>query len=68
MVLILAMRPVIVRIRMAAFCSVIALRRTALGMSLLGNVFGLIVMIPSMMRHGGRRIIGRKWNIYMFLS
>jgi hypothetical protein len=47
---------------------VVALRRTALGMSLLGNMFGLIVMTLSMMRHGGRRIIGREWNVYMFLS
>jgi hypothetical protein len=45
-----------------------ALRCTALGMSLLGNVFGLIVLTLSMMRHGGRRIIGREWNVYMFLS
>jgi hypothetical protein len=39
-----------------------------LGMSVLGNVRGLIVMILSVMRHGGRRIIGRKWNVYMLLS
>jgi len=58
----------IVGIRMMAFCSVVALRRPALGMSLLGNVFGLIVLTLSMMRHGGRRIIGREWNVYMFLS
>jgi hypothetical protein len=37
-------------------------------MSLLGNMFGLIVMTLSMMRHRGRRIIGREWNVYMFLS
>ena len=37
-------------------------------MSVLGNVRGLIVMILSVMRHGGRRIIGRKWNVYMLLN
>ena len=68
MVLISAMAPVIVRIRVRAFCSVVALRRTVLGMSLWGKVRGLIVMIFSVMRHGGRRIIGRKWNVYMLLS
>jgi hypothetical protein len=68
MVLISAMTPVIVRIRVRVFCSVVALRRTVLGMSLWGNVRGLIVMILSVMRHGGRRIIGRKWNVYMLLS
>ena len=68
MVLISAMAPVIVRIPVRVFCSVVALRRTVLGMSVLGNVRGLIVMIFSVMRHGGRRIIGRKWNVYMLLS
>jgi hypothetical protein len=68
MVLISAMAPVIVRIPVQAFCSVVALRRTVLGMSVLGSVRGLIVMILSVMRHGGRRIIGRKWNVYMLLS
>ena len=68
MVLISAMAPVIVRIPVRAFCSVVALRRTVLGMSVLGNVRGLIVMILSVMRHGGRRIIGRKWNVYMLLN
>jgi hypothetical protein len=68
MVLIPAMGPVIVRIRVRAFRSVVALRRTVLGMGLLGNVLGLIAMILSVMRHGGRRIIGRKWNVYMLLS
>jgi hypothetical protein len=68
MVPISAMGSGIMRIRTVAFCSVVALRRTALGMSLLGNMFGLIVMTLSMMRHGGRRIIGREWNVYMFLS
>ena len=68
MVLISAMALVIVRIRVRAFCSVVALRRAVLGMSLWGNVRGLIVMILSVMRHGGRRIIGRKWNVYMLLS
>jgi hypothetical protein len=37
-------------------------------MGLLGNVLGLIAMILSVMRHGGRRIIGRKGNVYMLLS
>ena len=68
MVLISAMAAVIVRIRVRAFRSVVAWRRTVLCMSLLGNVRGLIVMILSVMRHGGRRIIGRKWNVYMLLS
>jgi hypothetical protein len=68
MVLIPAMGPVIVRIRVGAFRSVAAWRRTVLGMSLWENVRGLIVMILSVMRHGGRRIIGRKWNVYMLLS
>jgi len=68
MVLISAMAPVIVRIRVRAFRSVVAWRRTVLGMSLLGNVRGLLVMILSVTRHGGRRIIGRKWNVYMLLS
>jgi hypothetical protein len=63
-----AMDSGIMRICKVAFCSVVALRRTALGMSLLGDVFRLIVMTLSMMRHGRRRIIGREWNVYMFLS
>ena len=37
-------------------------------MSVLRSARGLIVMILSVMRHGGRRIIGRKWNVYMLLS
>ena len=68
MVLISAMAGVIVRIRVRAFRSVVALRRTVLRMGILGNVRGLIVMILSVMRHGGGRIIGRKWNVYMLLS
>jgi hypothetical protein len=68
MVLIPAMGPVIVRIRVRAFRSVVAWRRTVLGMSLWESVRGLIVMILSVMRHGGRRIIGRKRNVYVLLS
>src|SRR5580704_4217124 len=68
MVLIPAMGPVIVRIRVRAFRSVVAWRRTVLGMSLWEDVRGLIVMMLSVMRHGGRRIIGRKRNVYVLLS
>jgi hypothetical protein len=71
MMLLSAMRPVVVRIPASrAFRSVVALRRTVLGMSLWGNVRGLIVivMILPVMRHGGRRVIGRKWNVYMLLG
>ena len=68
MMLISAMGPVVVRIPARAFRSVVALRRTVLGMSLWGNVRRLIVMILPVMRHGGRRVIGGKWNVYMLLG
>lgn len=38
------------------------------GPGLLGNAGGLIVTILSTMRHRRRRIIRRKWNIYVLLS
>lgn len=38
------------------------------GTGLLGNVGGLIVMILTTMGHRGRRIVRRKWNVYMLLS
>jgi hypothetical protein len=68
MVPVSVMAPVIMRIRVRVFRLVFAVLRTVLGVSLLGNVHGLIVMILSMMRDGGRRIIGRKWNVHMLLS
>ena len=69
MVLFPTMTPVIARHRVRVFRSVFAARCTVLGVRvrvlgdarrlILGNARGLMVMILSMMRRGGRRIIGR---------
>ena len=67
MLLFPTMAPVIARHRVRVFRSVFAARCTVLRVRvlgdarrlILGNARGLMVMILSMMRRGGRRIIGR---------
>jgi hypothetical protein len=62
------MAPVIARGCVRVFRLVFAAWCTVLGVRLLGNGRRLSVMILSMMRHSGRGVIGRKWNIDVFLG
>ena len=61
------MIPVIGWICVRAFRPASTLQCLALGVIIAGSMNGLIVMIFAMVRYRRRRVVRRKWNVYMLL-
>ena len=61
------MIPVIGWICVRAFCPASTLQCLSLRVIISGSMNGLIVVIFAMVRYRRRRIVRRKWNVYMLL-